>query len=343
MNLKKIMPMLIMANAVTLSATTSHALPLLAENAAQNVGGILTLYPDHENPNLFYFAPNSSALARSEVSDVPRFSLINLIRPSVSGPGDLGGYMTFNLKLRSNKEQKQALDKFLETGKKIATLPVSASTVTMKKNDGGAVPLGDFFLQFNYTRTGGTMESEIGANATLTRVGADVFKAAAEANSIFNMDYCYMIQGLGPNFDAKITVNMSRIYDHFKSELNTHYWWHKVDITAEVEKLIKNKNINIEINGGETKDRDYVYALTEKIVARIFVPELTMKPTTQNGGSGWSFSRFSLSTTHREEKDDEVWTFKGRENQKGNFCTNIDLDDVRTYKDQLIRDVKVNY
>jgi hypothetical protein len=42
---------------LTLALPAAHALPLLSQNAAQNVASSLTLYPDHENPNLFHLCP----------------------------------------------------------------------------------------------------------------------------------------------------------------------------------------------------------------------------------------------------------------------------------------------
>jgi hypothetical protein len=321
---------------------SAFALPLLAENAAQNVGGLLTVYPDHENPNLFYFAPNSSGVAKSEESGLPRFSLINIVRDQKPEESALGGYMTFTLKLKSNAEQADALKKFIDAGHKVAVLPVMSSTINVKKNDSGAVPLAELFRQLNYSKTGGLMESEIGVNSTLTYVGSKVLTATIDTGSIFNMDYCYMIQGLGPNFDATIYVNMSRVYNHFKAEFRSGSFFHRAQITAEVEKLIKDKKVDVIINGGETKDRDYVYALTERIVARVFVPELKMVPTNSgDGGSGWNFSRYSFSTTHKHEDDTERWTFKGRENQRATFCTNIGLEDVRTHKNALVKDVQI--
>jgi hypothetical protein len=49
----------------------SFALPVLNENVANS--GVLTIYPDHKNPNQFYIAPNVAMIAKNS-NGVPIFS-----------------------------------------------------------------------------------------------------------------------------------------------------------------------------------------------------------------------------------------------------------------------------
>jgi len=49
----------------------SFALPVMNENVANS--GVLTIYPDHENPHRFYIAPNVVVIAKNE-KGVPHFS-----------------------------------------------------------------------------------------------------------------------------------------------------------------------------------------------------------------------------------------------------------------------------
>jgi hypothetical protein len=75
-----------------LFSTSAYALPLLSENAAQNQGSALTLYPDSNNPNLFYFFPNSSKFAVDTASGLPAFGFTYWgLEPAAD---DAGGYMT---------------------------------------------------------------------------------------------------------------------------------------------------------------------------------------------------------------------------------------------------------
>jgi hypothetical protein len=320
------------------SIQSANALPLLAENAAQD-GGPLTAYPDHEDKNLVYFAPNSSGVAKSDETGLPRFHLINVNHPKGTDPKVYGGTMSFTLRLKSSADQAKEIEKMKAKGFKVALLPVVSSTINIKNNGTGAVPLTSLFKELNYsTKAAGTMESEIGLNSELTYLGSKIFTAAIDTGTVYNLDYCYLVQGLGPNMDAKIYVNMKRVYDYFRTSWSTGSIFRRIEITAEVEKLIKEKTISVEINGGEAKDRDYIWALTDKIVSRIFVPEIKAGSANEGGGGGgFSISRYSLNYSHKVEQDSETWFFKGRENKRSEFCNNIGVEDVRTYKNQLVQ------
>lgn len=320
--------------------TSAHALPLLSQNAAQNVSSALTLYPDHENPNLFYFMPNSSAFAKDEKTGLPVFGL-TYWGLSNGGPlADAGAYMVFSLRLQSDSDQKAALQAAIASGKKIAVLPVMKSIVGLSTTKpGGAPPLGRLFDEFNFSRAAGTAEAEVAVNSVMTGVGAKVMRSMIETEAALKIDYCYTVQGLGPDFDAKVEVDWSRVYEDFQFHASGGWWWTRFQIDKQVEKLKQDNAVRIEINGGTAADEEYVKSVADKIVARLFNPELSMTPT----GSlpleaGWSFSRFQLKFTDKSELKKEVFTIKRRDMVEREFCVPMTLKDIASYKDKLVKD-----
>lgn len=55
------------------SITSAHAIPVLNQNAAGNATSV-TIWPDHADPNQFYFAPSSIRI--SEQNGSPRFGFV---------------------------------------------------------------------------------------------------------------------------------------------------------------------------------------------------------------------------------------------------------------------------
>lgn len=321
---------------LTTLATPAHALPLLAETAGLKVSDILTVYPDSEDPNLVYFIPNSSKMARDSAG-LPQFGLTYWGLGSGQPLDQAGAYLTFSLRLDSDESQRKALDSLIAEGKRVAVLPVQESTVgiTSTKKD-AATPLGRLFEEFNFAQRGGLYGDEVGVNAVLTGVGAKVFKAAIDNPQLLKAEYCSKVVGLGPDFRGKVTVDMKRVYTHFQTHASFGAWWLRVDISAEYEKLKKSGAIKIEAQGGDATDEEYLRKVGEDITKRIFTPELKMVPG-QAQTSGWGFNRLSLNATHKEEEDHQTFEYIRRENVEREFCSNLAIKDLQPYKDQIVR------
>lgn len=320
--------------------STAFALPLLAESAGIYVNDVVTAYPDHEDPSLVYVMPNSSMMAK-DAAGLPQFGFTYWGLSNGGNIADAGAYLSFTARLTPDESMKRALEGLRQQGKRIALLPVQSSLVGLTSTRNGS-PLGDLFKEFNFSRVGGRAEDEIGVNAVLNGVGAKVFKAAIDTPQLFKMDYCYKVQGLGPNFDAKIMVRFDKVYDHFAASVSTGGWFSRVNIQTEIEKLEQRGDVKITINGGDAKREEYIRKLVETIVARVFKPELSNSPAAAGGGGGWSFSRYSLSYTHREELHEENWSWKIRDNIEREFCTAISLKDIKPHKAELVRDADAN-
>jgi hypothetical protein len=315
----------------------AHALPILAENAGVTVNSALTIYPDSDNPNVFYYMPNSSGLAFSEESKLPYFGF-TYWGLSNGGPlTEAGAWLTFTMRLKSDADQQLALQSILGEGKRISVLPVQESVVSLTSTKTGESPASALFSEFHFGQKAGVMESEMGVNAVMTGVGAKVFKAAIDNPQLLKTDYCFKVTGLGPNMVGKIDVKWDRVYDYFQAGYSTGGWFYKKDIMVEVEKLKQKNLVSIRLDGGEATDMEKLYELTNTIIARLFQAELKASPGGASGG-GWSLSRFSLRVIHKEELKEESWTISKRDLIDREFCLSLGLKDLGKYKDKIVKD-----
>lgn len=322
----------------TCLATQSHALPLLGETAGTIKEGILTLYKDHQNPNKVYFFPNSTKFSTDE-SGVPLFNFVYWGLNSPSQSEQSGAYLTMSTHLASDSAQQRALDNFMKQNPNIevAVLPIKSSTVGLQTTAPNAQPLTTLFTEYNFAKTGGRAEDEIGVNAILTPTGAKAFKALLSKNSggsFLKFDYCYNIQGLGPNMDAKIKVNMRRVYEYFQINSGRSWLWFSASITKVVEKLHAEQAIQIEMNGGDATQWETLSSVAQQITARLFVPELTATPVTP-ASSNRRFS-FNVGSVKKEELKTETWNFKRQDLEEREFCTAVVIKDLQPHLDKLV-------
>jgi hypothetical protein len=342
--MKSLVKSIAIVGALVLAASKSQALPLLSESAALNSGSALTLYPDHQDKTKFYFMPNSSKIGRDS-HNVPTFSLTyyGLDNPAAT---DAGAFMVYVGRLTSDTDQAAAIDGFLKShpGAGVAVLPITDSTInlTTTSSDTALKPL---FSEFNFSQKGGRAEDEIGINALLTRIGAKVMKASIlkEAGASMKYDMCYHVQGYGPAMDGSITVHMDRVYDHFAAQASGGMLWWRASIATEIEKLVKSKDVSWEINGGEGKDEDYIKEAADRIVERMFKPELNMSSagTKTVWDSVTPFS-FGASYTHKEEHDVEVWHIKRTQLVSREFCVPLTIKDIQENKDKCVINADAN-
>lgn len=316
-------------------SASAFATPLLSENAAQNYNGILTLYPDSVDPNLFYFMPNSSTFARENGKPVFGFTYWGL-NPSTP-LSEAGAYMSFVLRPASDAAQQAALDAAIRSGKSIAVLPVMSSMVGLTSTRNDQIPLEKLVEEFNFPEHGGTPEAEAGINMLLTGRGATVFKQAITNPGILNLQYCYMVQGLGPNFDARVEVEMDRVYSRFEGSVSKGGWFFRKSIHTLVEKLVDERAVRILSDGGTASEREKLQEIANQIIARIFKPELDVKAPAGQESSGWSFMRFSLSTVNRKELKRETWRITHRDLVEREFCIPLRLSDLSPYLKDVVK------
>lgn len=316
------------------------AYPIVADSEAIRYGEILTLYPDHKDPNKVYFFPNSSMIARDS-SNMPMFGLTTWGLNQVPfDPEQAGAWMTMTARLTSDPLQQKALESFLKDHpqKRLAVIPVKESTLGINSSKEGS-PFGALIDEYSLSPYSGHAEDEIGFMGTLTGIGAKVFKEAVKKPDSFKINYCYSFDGAGPDMDAFIRVKWKRVYDHYRSTFSAGGWFRRVKITREVEKLRQKGDVYWEVNGGTADDNFYVKQIAEKIVERLFKPELQYVPASQTAPKGWSFMRFGHSSTHRSEHKEETWRMSRRELVERQRCLPVNVRDVKDHYNDLVSDV----
>lgn len=312
------------------------AVPLFGETAGTIKNGILTLYRDHANANKVYFFPNSTRFS-SDNSGVPLF---NFVYWGLDNPTSGGAYMTMTTHLAADVDQKAALDTYLQEhpSVEVAVLPIKSSTIGLQTTASGAQPLTDLFKEFNFARHGGRAEDEIGVNAVLTGVGAKAFKALltkSAGSALLKMDYCYKVQGFGPNMDASISVNMKRVYEYFQVSHSGGWGWFSWSIQSVVEKLHAERAIQITMHGGDAKEWEYLQKISEAITARMFVPVLSASPVSETAPGNRLF-RFGGGSVRKEELQTEIWNWKRTDLEERDFCTAIVIKNLDKYRDRLV-------
>jgi hypothetical protein len=325
------------------SATTANALPLLAENSGIKVNEILTLFPDSNDPNVFYFMPDSSGVVFDETTKLPQigFTYWGLLKDGKPVGSeelkDAGAWLTFTMRLKSGPAQRAALQSLIDEGKRIAVLPVQESIVGLTSTKSGETPAARLFEEFHFSQKAGLAETEVGVNAVMTGIGAKVFKSAIDNPQLMKTDYCYKVKGLGPNMKGTIYVKWDKVYDHFEAQFSAGGFFRRVDIAVEVEKLKQQNLVTLTLDGGDATEMEKLYELTNTIIARLFVPELKMEPVGHKTG-GWSFSRFSMKFTHKEELKEETWKIEKRDIIDREFCSSMGLKDLTGFKKHIVKD-----
>lgn len=333
-----LMSALVLSALASTWSSTAGAVPLLGETSGTIREGILTLYRDHEKSNRVYFFPNASSISRTQAG-LPQFHLAHWGQ-ELDGKG--GGYLTATLKPASDTDQRRALESFMANnpGIEVAVMPVKSSVIGISSTVPGENPLSALFTEFNFARAGGRAEDEIGINALMTNVGARVMSQMLknQTTQLMKVDYCYKVQGYGPSFDAKITVQMDRVYDYFSATASVGRWFWKASIRTVIEKLVDNRDIVIERYGGDAKDDEMLNKIAESITSRLFTPELSATPV-QPAQSN-AFYSFGASHVHRRELKRESWVWKSRDLEEREFCIPISLKDLESYSDKIV--TKVN-
>lgn len=323
-------------------ANKASALPLFGETEGTIKNGIVTLYKDSEDPKKVYFFPNSTRFSVDK-QGVPLFNFVYW--GLNGGSADQGAYMSMSTHLSTDADEQAALNSYTKDNPemKVAVLPVKSSVIGLTSTDPSQPPLSLLFKEFNFSKVGGRAEDEIGINAVLTPIGAKAFKALltkAPGGSAFKADYCYTVQGLGPNMKASITVDMRRVYDYFEANHSGGWGFFAWNIRTIIEKLQQNNTIQVQMLGGDAQMWEYLDKISETITARLFKPELSASPITT--ASGNRLFNFGVGWVHKEELKTETWTWDRKDIVDREFCTAITLKDLDQYRSKLIIDADKN-
>ena len=273
---------------------------LLLSSDSLTVDGV-TVFPDHADPNQFWYLPAPVSLAMLPGGTEPQFLLIEYT-PDVASSGVKGvGFLDVTVCL---KVDQGTLDKILgqvtstfplAVNAHLAPAPFDEGTVQILTLDmqgsGGAVnksPPGSIVMVENIL--GATSPDLYGVNngifgMTLSQDGVSILKAAfadsmAPVGALYNLKFT----GVRPALDVKVTADLKRVYDSFNIALTGSAYWASIGIDATFEKLRQDGTIKIEVvnlaGDKDTSDKEQraLDMFKQDILAKFFEPALS--PTT---------------------------------------------------------------
>lgn len=310
---------------LSLCSLHSFALPILTESV-NGEGLIATIYADHEDLKKVYFLPNRGGL-QIDARGVPEFGMSywGITKESE----DAGGYFAGIFNLSIGGDLKTALNSHLAKGHQVAVIPVKESHVHFKEKNGERI-MEDLFSEIDLPEFAGRQEDSFSLSASLTKKGARMLAAQLKGGGVgTELNYCYSIVGLTPVFDAKITLNYHKIYQHFLAQARVGRWWFRANIRTEVEKLVSNGSIKIEIMGSDAKKYDYIMALADRMAEKFFVAELENRRNSAGG-------RFGVSYTVIIEDREQVFKLTQRELIEREFCVGLGIGQLKDFPQLIV-------
>jgi hypothetical protein len=174
------------------------AAPILNENVSPNIN--LTIYQDHQNPNLYYFSPKVLTISTGE-EGIPYFSYTEYYK-RFRGTRAL---IQATMDLKSSEKDILEVQKMLKnqnSKSQLVALPFKSSQVKF-----GDV-LNDFMIANNCSHNAGTFQAEQSCSFVLNQRGSQIFKGSLKKRLTVTLDFEYEVQGVNrlDDFNFKDTT-----------------------------------------------------------------------------------------------------------------------------------------
>ena len=275
---------------------------LLFSSSTFTINGI-TVFPDHQDPNQFWYLPGPVGLETEAGSSEPQFLLI-LYSPDVAAAGIAGvGFLNVTLCLTLSPTNKSAIlgQIGLHFPNAVDPLlsPVSFDSgtvqiVALNMQGGGGTTLAAGTVPSGQAVDGilGASNPELFGNndalfaLTLSAEGATILEQAFQdgmtpVGGIYNLQFT----GVQPALNVKITADLSRVYNSFSVDLSAKAYYVSADIDATFENLKQNGSIKIEVQNllvgaaGADQETQALNLFKDQILSQWFTPSLS--PTTE--------------------------------------------------------------
>jgi hypothetical protein len=255
----------------------------------------LTVYPDHADPDQFWYLPGPVQLGKNAAGK-SAFTFIQYRPAAVAGGAKGGGFLTFAVDLRLSRElERRILSRLRSIAKgkpRLAAVPFDEGTVQVVALDlqgsgGTASTAAAGSFRAVEKILGATTPSLAGDNTaafslTLSQEGAIILRRAYEQGAepvgvIYDLKYT----GMRPALKVKITADYKRIYNQFSASLDAQVYFVRAGIEAAFEKLKQDGAIKIEIidqTGEDDQEEKIRWALDffkESLLRQWFEPTLT--------------------------------------------------------------------
>jgi hypothetical protein len=322
-------------------SVNASALPVLRETVGDVSDGYVTLYPDHQDPNLFYFLPNQMEFAVDRSTGLPSFSL-STYGIEQTNLANSFGLMSFVFRPGVSDDVKNQINIFKSKNPsaRVAPLPVGESYMTIGESRKGVpVPaMASIFEYWDLPPFGGLLETEVGGNAKLTGVGAKLLVNSIKSPLLATLNSCYTIEGVTPMMDAEVKIHFEKVYTHFKGRAKAGWWIFGADVAHEVKKLIQEGAIQIRIHG-DTQFEEVVMEMARQLAKEYLTPSLENNGFMMEMNLGFpSFRlvRFKFGGVKVEERKEVTLTIKKQSNITDVRCIAAPFRGLSAYADRLV-------
>ncbi len=328
-----------------LDAKIAQALPVLREAAGDfGLGGMVTIYPDHRDPSLFYFMPDQTAFVMNPQSGLPFFGL-NTYGVEQSDLSKIFGYFTFTVQPAISAGVKKQLELFQKKNPRarLAPIPVGESYMTIGQDRKGVPVEGaaDLFKNFDLPPFAGLLETQVGGNAYLTGLGAKIITNAIKNPSLLNLNLCYTIDGVTPNMDASVTIDYQKVFTHWKAKARSGWWIFGGSIAKEVQKLQESGAIDIQIHG-DTKFEDVVMAMAREMAREYLKAQLPNGQADADlSGMPFRIVKFGWGSVQIEERRTITLRIRKQADIKDVRCIAAPLAGLDQFADKIIQNTPI--
>jgi hypothetical protein len=289
---------------------------LLFSSGTFTVDGI-TVFPDHADPNQYWYLPGPVGLESEADSTEPQFLLI-MYAPDVASAGIQGaGFLNVTLALKVSDEAQSKIigeirSQFPNVSEpRLAPVPFDEGTVQIValnlQGSGGATAAPG--TQAAVQGVLGASSPELFGNndalfaLTLGEEGATILEQAFQdgmtpVGGIYDLKFT----GVLPALDVKITADMKRAYTSFSVNFGASAYIASAGIDATFETLRQDGVINVQVvslsNDASTEQQEQ-WALNlfkDQIMSTWFAPSLS--PTTEAAADASSVALPSTTASH---------------------------------------------
>ena len=225
---------------------------LLSAPRTITVDGI-TVFPDHADPNQFWYLPGPVSLAR-RTDGQSVFTFIKYKPAAVEGGAKGGGFVMFATSLKLDRATegriKSRLSGIAPGDPVLSLVPFDTGTVKCValnlEGSGGTSATAAHAGAFNAVEEilGATTPSlqgdeEAAFSLTLSQEGAIILEQAyKQGTGPIGVIYDLKFTGLRPALDVKITADFKRIYEGLNASLSGQYYFVKATLEAGFKKLV---------------------------------------------------------------------------------------------------------
>lgn len=268
---------------------------LLLGSRTITVEGV-TVFPDHADPDQFWYLPGPVQLARRPDGD-QAFTFIKYKPAAVAAGAKGGGFLMFQVDLRLEPDLERRIVSRLRSIAKgrprLTVVPFDEGTVQAialnLQGSGGttAQPAPEGAFRAVEQILGASTPSLQGNNTaafslTLSQEGATILEQAFEQGTApVGVLYDLKFTGMRPALHVEISADLERVYTQFGAALDAQVYFVQAGIDAAFEKLVQDGVIQIKVIdfvGGDDQADKEKWALDffkENLLRQWFEPTLT--------------------------------------------------------------------